>query len=53
MQDNSSPLHIAAEKSWTEVMKILITRGTNVDWVRNTLQKYLSTVHTLGSRHLK
>ena len=56
IQDNSSPLHIAVEKGWTEVIKILITHGANVDaldWVRNTLQKYLSTTHTLGSHHLK
>ena len=47
---------MAAEKGWTEVVKILITHGANVDALdcyRNTLQKYLSTTHTLGSRHLK
>ena len=39
-QEGRSPLHIAAEKSHTDIVIILITHGANVDSVRNSTYYY-------------
>ena len=36
LQDGRSPLHLAAEKGYTDIVNILITHGADVDSVRNS-----------------